>query len=107
RRVLADPLTVGAALGDVVRLPADRPRELLVLQPPVASAGGDEDLRDLPLVQDRTSRLCGLGAERADVREDLVLEDQLVRQLDRLRRIVGVVVVLPDDLPSVDALPPV
>jgi hypothetical protein len=45
-----------------------------------------------------------LGAERADVREDVILEDELVRQLDGLRRVVPVVVVLPDDLAAADAL---
>src|SRR5262249_43243603 len=43
------------------------------------------------------------GPERAHVGEDLVLEDELVRQLNGLRRVVPVVVVLPDDLAPVDA----
>src|SRR5436190_2753568 len=103
RRVPRDPDAVRAAFGDVVRLPADRPRELLVLQAPVARTGGDQDLRDLALVQHRADRLVVLRAEGADVREDLVLEDELVRQLNRLRRVVPIVVVLPDDLASVDA----
>src|SRR5207253_6104883 len=73
RGVLPDPLAVRAALRDVVGLPPDRPRELLVLEAPVARARRDEHLRDLPLVEDRSRSLRGLRAERPDVREDLVV----------------------------------
>ena len=103
RRVLGDPLAVHPALGDVVGLPAAGPRPLLVLEPPVARAGRDQRLGHLPIVQERPDRKVVLGSDRPDDSEDLVLEHELVRLLDRHRGVVAVVVELPDDLAAVDA----
>src|SRR5205807_7466327 len=89
--------------GLVVRLPADRPRVLLVVASPRRGAGGDEELRHLRLVQVVPNRGLRLGAEAANEREDLVLLYQLARELDGVRGVVAVVEDLEADLAPVDA----
>ena len=102
RMVLLDVEPVEPRLGDVVRLPADRPRAVLVDLAELTGAGRDEDVRHLLRVQVGPNRLVDLCAERAHDGEDLVLLDEPPLQLDRVDRVVAVVVVLPHDLPTTD-----
>ncbi len=96
-RLAEDPRLV------VVRgLPAAGPRVLLRVREH-RGAGRDQHLRHLASVHVRPDRLVDRRPERADQREDLVLLDELPRQLDGVRRVVTVVVVLEHDLAAVDA----
>src|SRR5207244_6440612 len=76
---------------------------LLVVASPGRGAGGDEELRHLRLVQVVPYRSLRLGAEPADQREDLVLLDELARELDGVRGVVAVVEDPEADLAAVDA----
>ena len=66
-------------------------------------AAADEELRHLALVQVVAHRERVLGADRVEDREDVVLLDELLREADRLRRVVLVVLDLVDDLAAVHA----
>ena len=101
--MVVDELGVDLRLARVVGLPADRPRVLLGLLRPVVRAGRDQHLRHLLLVQVPARRDDRSRSQAAEVREDLVLLDELLRERHRLRRVVGVVVVRELDLPPVDA----
>ena len=103
RVVVLDVEAVDPRLRDVVGLPPDRPRILLVLAAELRRAGRDEYLRHGLRVQVRAYGLVDLRADGAHDREDLVLLDELARQLDGVDGVVAVVVVLPDDLAPVDA----
>ena len=100
---LRDVVAVDRSLAPVPWLEADRPRILLVVASPGAPAARDQELRDLQLVQVRADREVLLRTERVVDREDLVVLDEVAGLLDRLRRIVGVVVVLVLDAPAEDA----
>src|SRR5262249_36604819 len=71
----------------------------------LSGAGRDERLRHLLLVQVVADRELWLGPEPTDGREDVVLLDEPPGEQRRLRGVVPVVVVLPDDLAAEDAAP--
>ena len=71
-RVGVDVLAVGLRLTRIVGLPPGRPRVLLRGEAPVGVAGGEQDLRDLLLVQRSPRREAGRGAQAAVDREDVV-----------------------------------
>ena len=66
-------------------------------------AAPDEELRHLVRVQVVAHRERVLGADRVEDREHAFLFDELLRELDRLDRVVLVVLDLVDDLAPVDA----
>src|SRR5207247_10801518 len=94
-----DVTPVDRRLTAVARLVADRPRVLLVVAAPGARAARDEQLWNLQLVQVRADSQILLGPERVVDREDLVVLDEAANLLDRLRRVVGGVLVLVLDAP--------
>ena len=66
-------------------------------------AAADIELRDLAVVEVGTDRQRVLGADTVEDREDVVLLDELSRQLNRLGDVELVVFVLVDDLPPEDS----
>ena len=99
RPLRRDVAAVDLPLGDVARQVADRVR----VAAPGVRAGRDKELRDPALLQVVADRDVGLGAERVEDREDLILLDELARLRDGLRRVVRVVEVAVIDLPPVHA----
>src|SRR4051812_35520303 len=93
-----DVVAVDPSLLRVRRDVADRPRVLLVVAAERGRAGGDEELRDVVVVQEVPDREIVRGAERVEHPEDLVLLDEPDRVLHRPGRVVGVVEVLVGDL---------
>ena len=77
------------ALDRVRRLPSEALRVLRAA--PAVAAGLDEQLRHLLRVEVALHRQLRRRAERADVGEDVVLQDELAGQRGRVRRVVPVV----------------
>ncbi len=102
RVVLGDVLADDLRFDLVVALPTEGLRVLLRLVPH-QRPGGDEQVRDLVVLEEVQHRAVGGGAEAAEHREDLVLQDQFVDHLAGLGRVVGVVPEDVVDLPAVDA----
>jgi hypothetical protein len=103
RMLLRDQAPVDRALARIARQERDRPGPARVLVRERACAAADEELRHLLLVQVLPDRERVLGADGVEDREDVVLLDELRRQLRGLRGVVLVVLDLVDDLPPVDA----
>ncbi len=88
--VLLEVLAEDLALDRVVRLPAERVR-LGRAVVPAGATGGDEDVGHLLGVQEPDDLGVGGRAEPFEDPEHLALEDQLVDDVDRVGRVVGVV----------------
>ncbi len=101
--VARDRLPVDPSLELVRRLPADRPRVPRRVRAEDRGAGRIEHLRHLARVEVRPHGEVHLGAERPDDGEDLVLLDELARELHAVGRVVPVVVEVEDDLAAADA----
>ena len=99
---LGEMAPVDGALAEVALEEAHRPRVARRLRRRLRAVA-DEELRHLALVQVRLDRLVVRGADGVEDREDLVLLDELPRQLDGVHRVVGVVVEAVVDRPPVDA----
>ena len=102
--VRLDPQAVQRPFADVVRDEPDRPWVLLVLAAPEDRARRQQGMRDVPLVQVRPDCQVRRRPERVENRKDVVLLDEAPCLRHRLGGVVPVVVVLPLDLASVNAL---
>src|SRR5207253_11146581 len=100
---LDDVPAVDRSLASVARLVSNRPGVLPVIVAPGARAARDEQLWNLELVQVGADSEILLGPERVVDRKHLVVLDEVAGLLDRLRRVVGVIVVLVLDAPTEDA----
>src|SRR5204863_9271856 len=102
REVLLDVVAEDLALDLVARLPAERVRMRLGVVPARAPRR-DEQVRDLRRVEVVDDLRVRGRAEPVEDPEDLVLQDELARDADRLGRVVAVVLVGVVDLAAVDA----
>ena len=100
--VLLHVVAEDLAFPDVVKLPAERVRQLGRVVPALA-AGRHEHVGHLLRVQVRGDGQVGRRAEAVEDRVHLVLEDQLVHHVRGHRGVVLVVQVLVGDLPAEDA----
>ena len=100
---LQDRPPVHASLAAVALEEAHRPRIPREAPSDRLRAVAGEELRHLLRVQVVAHREVVRRADRVEDRENLVLLDEPPRQLDRLRRVVRVVVVAVLDLPAVHA----
>src|SRR5579872_4515912 len=74
---------VNAALGPERWLPADRP-VIGARVAPVVITGGNEELGDLPLVQEFADSKVGLRSERAEHQQDVVAFHQSAGEIERV-----------------------
>ena len=102
RVVLDDVLAVDAALDEVVRVEAHRPREVLGIGEP-RRAGRCEQLRHFLAVEIFLHGGVHRRADDLEGEQHLVALDQLADLLDRFRRRIGVVILDQVDLAAVHA----